>query len=180
MPPVRYLNPKVVEVIAPRSPIAGQRVPDVRIGKTLVAAGPRSLRSKHYDMIKKFLQFSYGRRQQNIIDFFPTRGICRRAIASRMGAGQGALDHYVARIPAGKVLVHIPNIVAYQNFGIAHTNKALAHLSGVLPNRCTVRSQFNHFKPMSLSQLQQEKNRREGIATFGSFKASLRGQRFQA
>lgn len=174
MPPIRYINPDQIFAKAPLQPIYGQRTPDVRIGKTLVAAGPRALRTKHYQMILDVLKASYGKRQQNIIDFYPTRALCRRLMETKLGGGKGDIKDYQARIPAGKVMVHIPNITAYGNFGLQHTNKALSVIQAKLPNRCIVRSQFNNFKGQSLKKMQEEKQMAERRDMHRALRSSLR------
>lgn len=174
MPPIRYQNPPQIFAKAPLSPIYGQKEPEIRIGKTLVAAGPRSLRMKHYRMIKTVLKATYGQRQQNIIDFYPTRGLCRRLPETKYGCGQGDVKDFLARIPAGKVLVHVPNIVPFNNFEVQHNITGLNHLSQVLPNRCIVRSQFNHFKGNSLKQMQDDKLPIDRKKIFAEHRASLR------
>lgn len=178
MPPFRYENPRQLFVKVPLQPIYGQKEPDVRIGKTLVAAGPRALRVKHYQMIKDFLKVSYGKRHQNIINFFPTRALCRRTPETKLGCGKGDISDYQARIPAGQVLVHIPNIVSANNFNVQHNTKALSHLAGVLPNRCIVRSQYNHFEENSLKKMQEKRQQTEDRRLFAQLKDSLLQPRY--
>lgn len=178
MPPVRLRRPKRVYVRVPKATVFAQKEPEIRIGKTLVAAGPRALQQKHYRMVKRVLDIAYGKRQQNIIDFCPTRAQTRRTPETKMGCGKGKIADFLALVPAGKIMVQIPNIVSFQNFGVQHNTAVLNHLAGILPNRCRVRSQFNFFKENGLKEMQENKQREEGKLKFERMKEALQAPRY--
>lgn len=145
MPPVRFVPAAPIYAKTPNSPILPLQKPDVRLGRCLVAAGPRALRTKHYTTIQKILTRYLGKRHQSIVEVQPTRAVTRRVAESKMGKGKGSIVDFSSRIPAGQVMIQLPQILPFEEFGVPHVQKCLSHIANIMPNRCVIRNQFNHF-----------------------------------
>lgn len=160
MPPVRYVPATPIFAKTRNSPVLPLKKPDVRLGSCLVAAGPRSLRTKHYATIQKVMARYFGKRHQSVVEVQPTRAVTRRVAESKMGKGKGSIVDFCSRIPAGQVMVQLPQIRLFQEFDVAHVQKCLSHLANIMPNRCIIRNQFNQFNHHEvLAAEQQAKNK---------------------
>eukprot|EP00920_Eleutheroschizon_duboscqi_P020478 GHVT01048498.1.p1 GENE.GHVT01048498.1~~GHVT01048498.1.p1 ORF type:complete len:219 (+),score=35.38 GHVT01048498.1:246-902(+) len=81
---------------------------DVRLGKSLVASAPQCVKDKHLENIRSHFRRLLGKGKEVMINVHATFARTKKVDGCKMGNGKGEINHYVARVPAGRVLFHIP------------------------------------------------------------------------
>ncbi|KAF8820481.1 putative 50S ribosomal protein L16 [Cardiosporidium cionae] len=169
MPPIKYKPPLPVRLKAPKGRILPLSGPDLRMGKSIVASSPQRVTAEQLDEARKALKRRLGKNKEFYMNVHATYAVTRKPEGTKQGQGKGAIDRYVARVPAGKVLFHIPSLNPFNAVLEQPPNyEAFRSVLGKLPMPCHFRSHNNSFKMNSLQfltekKLEQDKQKRENI-----------------
>ncbi|KAL8270851.1 hypothetical protein Esti_005222 [Eimeria stiedai] len=154
MPPVRFKPPQQVWIKCPKGRIVPLEEPDIKLGKTVVAAAPHRITAEQLEQARRTLRRYLGRSKEMLINVHATYPVTRKAEGVKMGQGKGAIDHFVARVPAGRVLFHIPQVNPFQSLLPQAPNyRAFKAVAGKLPFPVVFRQQNNYFPMDSVQRL---------------------------
>ncbi|OEH74317.1 ribosomal protein [Cyclospora cayetanensis] len=160
MPPVRFKPPQQVRIKCPKGRIVPLNEPEVKLGKTIVAAAPHRITAEQLEQARRTLRRYLGRSKEMLANVHATYPVTRKAEGVKMGQGKGAIDHFVARVPAGRVLFHIPQINPFHALLPQSPNyRAFKAVAGKLPFPVVFREQNNYFPMDSVQRLIDAKKR---------------------
>mmetsp|Transcript_28010 Transcript_28010/g.64647 ORF Transcript_28010/g.64647 Transcript_28010/m.64647 type:complete len:156 (+) Transcript_28010:28-495(+) len=149
MPPIRYKAPLPVRFKAPKGkilPLPHNR-PDVRLGKSLVAAEPHRVTTDQIETARKILRHKLGRKGDFLINVHATYAVTKKPAGVGAGAGKGSIDRFVARVPAGRAMFTLPSLVPLP--GMLPNLSALKAIADHMPMATRIRVQNNHFPDLS-------------------------------
>mmetsp|Transcript_50057 Transcript_50057/g.100819 ORF Transcript_50057/g.100819 Transcript_50057/m.100819 type:complete len:155 (-) Transcript_50057:181-645(-) len=112
MPPIRFKAPLPVRFKVPKGvivPLPANK-PDVVLGKSLVAATPHRVKAEQIELGRKILRRHLGRKGDFLINIHATYAVTKKPEGVKMGQGKGNIEYFVARVPAGQVMFHIPSL----------------------------------------------------------------------
>ncbi|CDJ37386.1 ribosomal protein L16, putative [Eimeria tenella] len=174
MPPVRFKAPQQVRIKCPKGRIVPLNEPEVKLGKTIVAAAPHRVTEAQLEQARRTLRRYLGRSKELLVGVHATYPVTRKAEGVKMGQGKGAIDHFVARVPAGRVLFHIPQTNPFQSLLPQAPNfRAFKAVAGKLPFPVVFREQNNYFPLDSVQRLIEEKRRQDAAARTASVRRKL-------
>ncbi|CAK0876913.1 unnamed protein product [Prorocentrum cordatum] len=135
MPPVRWKPPLPVRFKVPKGNIVPlpENKQDVLLGKSIVAASPHRVTAEHIEVGRKILRRYMGRKGDFLINIHATYAVTRRAQGVKMGQGKGAIDHFVARVPAGRVMFHVPSLNPLETLGFQPNLEMFREVADKMP-----------------------------------------------
>eukprot|EP00922_Rhytidocystis_sp_ex-Travisia-forbesii_P041098 GHVS01061331.1.p1 GENE.GHVS01061331.1~~GHVS01061331.1.p1 ORF type:complete len:202 (-),score=10.66 GHVS01061331.1:121-726(-) len=170
MPPIKFKDPKPVYLKAPRGRIVALSGPDVKLGKSMVANAPHRVSAVQLDKTRSLLRRFLGSKTEIRYNVFATYGVTRKPEGTGMNQGKGHIDHFVARIPAGKTIVHLPGWLAPFNSGGFGPQRpifdAFRKVAQNLPMPVHFRSQSNNFPLDRFDNITRMKLRDEATKRF--------------
>mmetsp|Transcript_89017 Transcript_89017/g.157650 ORF Transcript_89017/g.157650 Transcript_89017/m.157650 type:complete len:155 (+) Transcript_89017:119-583(+) len=150
-PPIRYKPPLPVRFKVPKGNIvplpANQQ--DIQLGKTIVAAKPHRVTADQIELGRKILRRFLGRKGDFLVNVHATYAVTRKPQGVKMGQGKGAIDHFVARVPAGRVMFRLPSHNPIPGF--SPNFQAFREIADKMPMATKFRQQYNVF-PGNLSR----------------------------
>eukprot|EP00929_Paragymnodinium_shiwhaense_P095429 TRINITY_DN56562_c0_g1_i1.p1 TRINITY_DN56562_c0_g1~~TRINITY_DN56562_c0_g1_i1.p1 ORF type:complete len:154 (+),score=27.83 TRINITY_DN56562_c0_g1_i1:108-569(+) len=149
MPPIRYKPPLPVRFKVPKGTIVPlpQNAPDNRLGRSLVAAAPHRVTADQIEAGKKILRRYLGRKGDFLINVHATYAVTKKPEGVKMGQGKGNINHFVARVPAGRAMFTIPALNPFP--GHPSNFRAFREIADMMPMSCKFREQNNFFGPLS-------------------------------
>ncbi|EDO06458.1 putative ribosomal protein L16/L10e [Babesia bovis T2Bo] len=155
MPPVFYKAPLPIARKVPKGRILPLTSPDIRLGKCLVTLTPRRIKAEALEKLRFSLKRILNRQKERHVDLHATYAVTKNPEGVKMGQGKGKIHHYVARVPAGYPIVHLPQLKP-----LAGTKDPLfwgfARALGNIPVSCSFRAQYNEFEVDNLSVKSKE------------------------
>ncbi|CAJ1403905.1 unnamed protein product [Effrenium voratum] len=151
-PPIRYKPPLPVRFKVPKGNIVPlePNVQDVQLGKSLVAAQPHRITADQIELGRKILRRFMGRKGDFLVNVHATYSVTRKPQGVKMGKGKGAIDFFVARVPAGRVMFRIPSLNPFPG-GYNPNFQAFTEIASKMPMATKIRQQYNVF-PGNLSK----------------------------
>lgn len=160
MPPVRFKPPQQVRIRCPKGRIVPLEEPEIKLGKTIVAAAPHRITAEQLEQARRTLRRYLGRSKEMLTNVHATYPVTRKPEGVKMGQGKGSIDHFVARVPAGRVLFYIPQVNPFHVLQPQAPNyRAFKAAAGKLPFPVVFRQQNNYFPLDSVSRLMSIKRR---------------------
>eukprot|EP00933_Yihiella_yeosuensis_P052765 TRINITY_DN50882_c0_g1_i1.p1 TRINITY_DN50882_c0_g1~~TRINITY_DN50882_c0_g1_i1.p1 ORF type:complete len:161 (-),score=27.12 TRINITY_DN50882_c0_g1_i1:124-606(-) len=149
--PVRYKPPTPVRFKVPKGKIVplAPNQQDIKLGKSLVAAKCHRVTADQIELGRKILRRFMGRKGDFLVNVHATYAVTRKPQGVKMGQGKGAIDHFVARVPAGRAMFHLPSLNPIP--GYAPNLHAFREIADKMPMATTFRQQYNIF-PGNLSK----------------------------
>ncbi|ORM40520.1 uncharacterized protein BXIN_2212 [Babesia sp. Xinjiang] len=145
MPPFFYKAPLAIPRKVPKGRIIPLCSPDIRIGKCLITLTPKRIKAESLDKLRFSLKRILSKQKERNVDVHATYAVTKNPEGVKMGQGKGRIHHYVARVPAGYPVVHLPQLKPLN--GSKHPLFwGFARAVGNLPLRCRFRSQQNEFE----------------------------------
>lgn len=157
MPPVFYKAPLVVQHKVPKGRIIPLKEPDVRLGKSLITLTPRRIKAESLENLRFALKRILHKQKERIVDVHATYAVTKNPDGVKMGQGKGRIHHYVARVPAGYPILHLPQLKPLAGDG-APLFLGFQKAVGNLPVHCGFRSQQNIFKVDSFSHKTRQRS----------------------
>lgn len=171
---MRFKAPQQVRIRCPKGRIVPLNEPDIKIGKTVVAAAPHRITAEQLEQARRTLRRYLGRSKEVHATVHATYPVTRKAEGVKMGQGKGAIHHFVARVPAGRVLFHIPQVNPFHTFMPQAPNyHAFKRIAGKLPFPVVFREQNNYFPLDSVQRLIEIKRRMDAEAHEAQVKNKL-------
>ncbi|PHJ25910.1 50s ribosomal protein l16 [Cystoisospora suis] len=160
--PVRFKLPQEVRLKCPIGRIPPASGPEIRLGKSIVAAAPHRITAEHLEDARRILKRVLGRSTEVHMNVHATYPVTRKPEGTKMGQGKGSIDRYVARVPAGRVLFHIPQINPFHAFQDQKPNfKAFKSIASRLPFPVVFREQNNFFQIHSVKEMIERRRKEE-------------------
>ncbi|CEL98574.1 unnamed protein product [Vitrella brassicaformis CCMP3155] len=152
--PFKFKAPLPVRFKVGRTKINPQKEPDIRMGKSFVLAMPTRVRAVQLEKAQLLLRQKLGKGKEFHMDVHATYATTKKPDGCKMGNGKGNINDFVARVPAGKVVMHIPTISPFAEFMPQQPiYRGFRVIAGKLPVPVRFRSQNNIF-PMDRIDLQ--------------------------
>eukprot|EP00405_Crypthecodinium_cohnii_P018422 CAMPEP_0206478134 /NCGR_PEP_ID=MMETSP0324_2-20121206/35852_1 /ASSEMBLY_ACC=CAM_ASM_000836 /TAXON_ID=2866 /ORGANISM="Crypthecodinium cohnii, Strain Seligo" /LENGTH=153 /DNA_ID=CAMNT_0053954341 /DNA_START=17 /DNA_END=475 /DNA_ORIENTATION=+ len=150
MPPIRFKAPLPVRFKVPKGNIVplAKNAPDLPLGKSLILARPHRISAEQIEHARKTLRRHMGRKGDFLINIHATYAKTKKPEGVKMGQGKGNIDSFVARVPAGRAMFHVPSLNPIQGYSPNYT--AFREIAGNLPTSSRFRCQNNQF-PGNLS-----------------------------
>mmetsp|Transcript_10421 Transcript_10421/g.36576 ORF Transcript_10421/g.36576 Transcript_10421/m.36576 type:complete len:155 (-) Transcript_10421:146-610(-) len=150
MPPIRFKPPLPVRFKVPKGKILPlpQNQPDIQLGKSIVATRPHRVSADQIEYARKILRRYMGRKGDFLINVHATYAVTKKPEGVKMGQGKGNIDRFVARVPAGRVMFHVPSLNPLAGF--SPNFAAFREVAHLMPMACKFRVQNNTF-PDNLS-----------------------------
>ncbi|GIX63213.1 50S ribosomal protein L16 [Babesia caballi] len=145
MPPVFHKAPLAVPHKVPKGRIPSLSSPDVRLGKCLITLTPRRIKAESLEKLRFSLKRILHRQKERNVDVHATYAVTKNPEGVKMGQGKGKIHHYVARVPAGYPILHLPQLKPLAG-DKAPLFLGFARAVGNLPTACDFRAQRNEFK----------------------------------
>ena len=145
MPPIIFRPPRPIQFKVPAGEIPIQPNPEILMGKTLVAQQALRITSEKLEEARKTLRRYLGKNREFRINVHATFPVTKRPQGTKRGQGRGAIDHHVARVPAGKPIVHIPSISPMSSMQGTDWH-AFRTVALTMPSKFQFRDQTNNFK----------------------------------
>ncbi|GFE54803.1 ribosomal protein L16 [Babesia ovis] len=156
MPPIFYKAPLAVPRKVPKGRILPLSSPDIRLGKCLITLTPRRIKAESLEKLRFALKRILNRQKERNVDVHATYAVTQNPEGVKMGQGKGKIHHYVARVPAGYPIVHLPQLKP-----LVGTKEPLfwgfARAVGNIPASCGFRSQQNQFDVDNVSLKSNER-----------------------
>ena len=143
MPPNYFRPPRPIQFKVPSGEIPIQRNPLVQMGKTLVAQQALRITSEKLEEARKTLRKFIGKSREFRVNVHATFPVTKRPEGVKRGQGRGAIDHHVARVPAGKPIFQIPNLTPLP--GMVADWRGFRTVALTLPSKFQFRDQTNVF-----------------------------------
>mmetsp|Transcript_66238 Transcript_66238/g.197089 ORF Transcript_66238/g.197089 Transcript_66238/m.197089 type:complete len:155 (+) Transcript_66238:66-530(+) len=150
MPPIRYKAPLPVRFKVPKGvivPLPANK-PDVVLGKSLVAATPHRVKAEQIELGRRILRRYLGRKGDFLVNIHATYAVTKKPEGVKQGQGKGNIENFVARVPAGQVMFHIPSLNPLP--GYRPNLSVFREIADKLPMSSRFRVQSNQF-PGNLS-----------------------------
>jgi len=143
MPPLRYKAPLPVRFKVPKGIINPLEGPDIVMGKSVIAAAPYCVTADQIEIGRRVIRRFITRRKEFMINIHATYAVTKKPAGVKMGQGKGDIDHFVARVPAGRAMFTIPQITPIP--GMQFNFSAFKQIGDKLPMPVRFRDQNNHF-----------------------------------
>ena len=144
MPPVVFRPPRPVHFRVPSGEIPIQANPEIQMGKTLVAQQAIRIKGNHLDEARKTMRKYLGKNREFRMNVFATFAVTKRPVGTKRGQGRGPIDHFVARVPAGKPIIQVPSITPMPGVMPPEWH-GFRTIAMSLPSKFQFRDQTNHF-----------------------------------
>ncbi|PFH32245.1 putative 50S ribosomal protein L16 [Besnoitia besnoiti] len=162
MPPVRFKLPQEVRIKVPIGRIPPAVSHEVRLGKSLVAVAPHRVTAEQLEDARRILRRHLGRTKEVHANVHATYAVTRKPEGTKMGQGKGSIDRFVARVPAGRILFHIPQVNPFHPFPEVQPNfAAFKAIAPRLPMPVVFREQNNFFQMHSVKDLIEKRRTEE-------------------
>eukprot|EP01066_Platyproteum_vivax_P002147 Platyproteum_vivax@DN12631_c0_g1_i1.p1 len=143
MPPVYFKVPDQIRLKAPISKIVPILEPDIKLGKSIVAALPHRVTAKQIENSRRVIRRIIGRRKEFFVNIHATYAVSRKPPMTKQGQGKGDIHHFVARVPAGRTMFYLPSANPFPGFLSPYVG--LKDIVNKMPMHCNLRAQFNFF-----------------------------------
>ncbi|SBT46611.1 mitochondrial ribosomal protein L16 precursor, putative [Plasmodium ovale wallikeri] len=174
MPPIIYKSPLPVRLKAPKGRITPLNAPDIKIGKSLIAACPKRIRGEKLAEMKQIIRKYLGKKKEYFIDVHATYSVTKKPDGTKMGQGKGLIDYFVARVPSGKTIFHIPTISPFNSLGFDDpVYKVLKKAAAKVAIPCIFRTQNNLFRVHNIKYISQNKVRDDQQKKFHQYRSKL-------
>ncbi|CAD2093912.1 mitochondrial ribosomal protein L16 precursor, putative [Plasmodium vinckei brucechwatti] len=174
MPPIIYKSPLPVRLKAPKGRITPLNEPDIKIGKSLIAACPKRIRGEKLEEMKQIIRKYLGKKKEYFINVHATYSVTKKPDGTKMGQGKGLIDYFVARVPSGKAIFHIPTISPFVSLGFDDSvYKVLKKAAAKVAIPCIFRSQNNIFKVNNIKYISQNKVKNDQMKQFNQYRNKL-------
>ncbi|GAB68647.1 50S ribosomal protein L16 [Plasmodium cynomolgi strain B] len=174
MPPVIYKPPLPVRLKAPKGRIVPLNGPDIKIGKSLIAACPKRIRAEKLAEMKQIIRRYLGKKKEYFIDVHATYSVTKKPDGTKMGQGKGIIDYFVARVPTGKTIFHIPSISPFNSLGFEDpVYKVLKKAAAKVAIPCVFRTQNNIFRINNVKYISQKKVAADQMIQFNQYRSKL-------
>ncbi|SOV20138.1 mitochondrial ribosomal protein L16 precursor, putative [Plasmodium sp. gorilla clade G2] len=174
MPPIIYKSPLPVRLKAPKGRITPLNGPDIKIGKSLIAACPKRIRGEKLAEMKQTIRKYLGKKKEYFIDVHATYSVTKKPDGTKMGQGKGIIDHFVARVPSGKTIFSIPTISPFNTLGFDDpVYRVLKKAAAKVAIPCVFRTQNNLFRVHNIKYISQQKVKNDQLKHFNQFKSKL-------
>ncbi|KFG28285.1 putative 50S ribosomal protein L16 [Toxoplasma gondii TgCatPRC2] len=162
MPPFRFKAPQEVRIKVPIGRIPPAVGPEIRLGKSIVAVAPHRVTAEQLEDARRVLRRVLGRSKEVHQNVHATYAVTRKPEGTKMGQGKGSIDRFVARVPAGRILFHIPQINPFHPFPEVEPNfAAFKAIAPRLPVPVAFREQNNFFQMHSVKDLIRKRQAEE-------------------
>ncbi|CAD7935599.1 unnamed protein product [Amoebophrya sp. A120] len=141
--PVRYKAPLPVRFKVNKGRLLFQKDPEVKIGKSIVAAQQQCVTAHHLETARRMLRKSLGKDKPFLMNVHATFARTKKSQGVKMGKGQGAISYFVARVSAGKPIITVPTLAKFP--GVPANLYTLKCIVDIMPMACRLREQYNHF-----------------------------------
>mmetsp|Transcript_150583 Transcript_150583/g.419708 ORF Transcript_150583/g.419708 Transcript_150583/m.419708 type:complete len:155 (-) Transcript_150583:136-600(-) len=150
MPPIRYKAPLPVRFKVPKGRILPlpPNQPDIVLGKSLVAGWHHRVTADQIELGRKILRRHLGRKGDFLVNIHATYAVTKKPDGVKQGQGKGNIEYFVSRVPAGRVMFHIPSLVPLP--GYKPNMLMFREIADILPMSSRFRIQNNVF-PGNLS-----------------------------
>ncbi|CDR94215.1 ribosomal protein L16, putative [Babesia bigemina] len=150
MPPICNKAPLAVAHKVPKGRILPLFSPDVHLGKSLITLTPGRIKAESLEKLRFALKRILSKQKERSVNVHATYAVTRNPDGVKMGQGKGRIHHYVARVPAGSSILHLPQLRALGGIR-APLFGGFSRAVGNLPTACGFRSQQNNFEIDNLS-----------------------------
>ncbi|KAI4835956.1 ribosomal protein L16 [Plasmodium brasilianum] len=174
MPPIIYKSPLPVRLKAPKGRITPLSAPDIHVGKSLVAACPKRIRGEKLAEMKQIIRKYLGKKKEYFVDVHATYSVTKKPDGTKMGQGKGLIDYFVARVPAGKTIFHIPTTSPFNALGFDDPiYKVLKKAAAKVAIPCVFRTQNNLFRVHNIKYISQKKILKDQLIQFNQYRSKL-------
>lgn len=136
--------------------------PEIRLGKSIVAMAPHRITADQLEDARRILKRHLGRSKEVHANVHATYAVTRKPEGTKMGQGKGSIDRFVARVPAGRILFHIPQVNPFHAFPDVKPNfSAFKAIAARLPMPVAFREQNNYFPVHSVKSLIRKRREEE-------------------
>jgi ribosomal protein L16/L10AE len=147
MPPILFRPPKPIQIRTPHGEIPRMSNPEIQMGKTLVAMQSLRITADQLDAARKTMRRILGKQREFRVNVHATFPVCKRPQGTKRGQGRGPIDHHVARVAAGKPIIHIPALTPTIGGHQVPVNWwAFRTVACGLPSKFQFRDQSNSFE----------------------------------
>lgn len=174
MGPIIYKSPLPVRLKAPKGRIIPLLGPDIKIGKSLICASPKRIKEEKLTEMRQTIKRYLGKKKEFFVDVHATYAVTKKPDGTKMGQGKGLIDHFVARVPVGKTIFHIPTISPFASLGFSNpVYKALKKACAKVAVPCVFRSHNNIFRVHNIKYISKEKELHDKQRHFIAYKTKL-------
>lgn len=174
MPPVIYKSPLPVRLKAPKGRIVPLNGPEIKLGKSLICACPQRIKGEKLTEMRQTIRKYLGKRKEYSVNVHATYGVTKKPDGTKMGQGKGSIEYYVARVPAGKAICHIPTVSPFMELGFKDpVYYALKKAAAKVAVPCIFRAQNNLFRVYNINYISQKKERNDKLKIFNMYQSRL-------